>query len=78
MHQIRHIAELTVVPSEDLYLTVRAAFIAQGTTLNAWCIANGVNRQTAAKALKGQRHGKLSRALRDRLIEAAFQRGAAA
>jgi hypothetical protein len=51
---------------------VRAGFIAKGTTLNAWCIANGVNRQTAEKSLKGQRESKRSRELRDLLVSAAL------
>jgi hypothetical protein len=53
---------------------VRAGFIAKGTTLNAWCIANGVKRQTAEKSLKGNRESKQARELRDLLVSAALRR----
>lgn len=74
MHQIRRTISLVVPPSEDLYLMVRAGFVAQGTTLNAWCIANRITRQSVEKALRGQRNGKVSRALRELIIEAALKR----
>jgi len=73
MNQIKHTFSLSVTPSDDLYRMVRAGFVAKGTTLNAWCIANGVNRQTAYKALRGVRHGKNSRDLRECLVAAALQ-----
>ena len=72
IHHIERNISLSVVPSDDLYRMVRAGFIAKGTTLNAWCIANGVNRQTAEKSLKGQRESKRSRELRDLLVSAAL------
>ncbi len=73
MSQIQHIISLSVAPSDDLYRMVRAGFVAKGTTLNAWCIANGVNRQTARRALSGERNGKNSRQLRERLVDAALK-----
>ena len=76
MHQIRRTLGLSVLPSADLYQIVRAGFVAQGTTLNAWCTAQGVNRQTAARALSGERNGRRSRELRDRLVAAAGLSGA--
>lgn len=75
MNQIRHTFSLAVEPSDDLYRMVRAGFVAKGTTLNAWCIANGVNRQTAYKALRGERHGENSRCLRKRLTAASLRSG---
>lgn len=79
MHQISRIFHLVVAPSPELYLMVRAGFVAKGTTLNAWCIANGVNRQTVERALKGARNGKVSRELRERAVAAALveEQGAA-
>ena len=68
MHQIKHILPITIAASDDLYKAVRAYFIAHGTSLNAWCIANNVNRQTVEKALKGQRYSKKADNLRNRLI----------
>ncbi len=52
-HQITLPVPQSSIPSEALYRAVRAAFVAKGTTLNKWCIANGINRQTADKSLKG-------------------------
>lgn len=72
-HQIAQNVRLAVIGSPNLYLMVRAGFIAKGTTLNAWCIANGINRQTVEKALKGERNGKLSRRLVETLVAAALE-----
>ena len=72
MHQIRHTLPLTIPASKELDRAVRAAFVAQGTTLNAWCIANGLKRQTVDKALKGERHSDLSRELIKRLLKDAL------
>lgn len=60
MHHIRHSLPLTIAASPEVDRAVRAAFIAKGTTLNAWCRANGYTRQTVDKALKGQRRSKRS------------------
>jgi hypothetical protein len=74
MGQISHNIRLTVAPSEDLYLMVRAGFVAQGTTLNAWCIANALNRQTVERSLRGYRNGMRSHLLRERVVAAALQK----
>lgn len=66
-----------MIGSEDLYRAVRAAFVARGTSLNAWCISNGINRQTAEKTLRGERGGKRALALRNRLISEVFPAEAA-
>lgn len=71
-HQISATIEYTVAGSPSLYNIVRAGFVAQGTTLNSWCIAQGINRQTAEKALRGDRHGPKSRAVLEQLLAAAL------
>lgn len=63
MHQLRPTLPTKVSGSRDLYLAVRAAFILRGTTLNEWCKANGLNRQTVEKALKGERYGRRAEAI---------------
>lgn len=54
-----------------LYRRVRAAFIENGTTLNAWCTQHGVPRQYAERCLKFEPKGPASEALRERLVRAA-------
>lgn len=71
-HRIRRNLAVSIVGSEDLYNTVRAALIAKGTNLNRWCKANRINRQTVDKALKGQRTGRHAQEIRDRLITELF------
>lgn len=44
----------SVKPSRELLVRVRAAFILQGTSFNAWCNANGVVRRTAEQSLNGE------------------------
>lgn len=68
MYHIKHIISLSLVGSPDLYHAVRAGFVTQGTSFNQWCIANNVKRQTAEKALKGERCGKTSQALIRRIL----------
>lgn len=50
---------------------VRAAFIAQGASFQAWCIQEGVTRQNADKALMNQWKGPKAAALVARILEAA-------
>lgn len=67
-------------PSPELYAQVRAAFIAAGSSLNAWCLANGEHRQAARAVLLGERNGPEAQSLRERLLIAAGlapRRGAA-
>lgn len=73
MHRIKRALPVAIIGSPDLYRAVRAGFVAQGTTLNKWCIAKGVNRQTVDKALKGERRSKRSQAIIDELIAAALE-----
>lgn len=56
---------------ESLYLAVRAAFIAKGTSLNRWCLANGVSRPYATQVLRGFWIGRKAQALRKKIVEAA-------
>lgn len=72
MHQNTCTFQLTYAGSAELYRAVRAGFVSQGTTLNEWCIANGLNRQTVEKALKGDRVTKRGRILIERIVPAAF------
>lgn len=71
MHQISTTLSFKLIGSPNLYLLVRAGFVNQGTTLNKWCIAHGVNRQTAEKALKGISTSRNALALVDRLVNEA-------
>lgn len=50
---------------------VRAGFIAQGTSLQAWCNQEGVTRQNADKALKEQWKGPKASLLVSRILQAA-------
>lgn len=54
--------------SPHLYTTVRAAFIQQGSSLNRYCIQEGIDRVWATNALLGKRNGPKARALRSRLV----------
>ena len=39
------------------FLKVRAGFVRQGTSLRQWCLANGIKRQNARKAMTGEWKG---------------------
>lgn len=73
MHQIKITPATGLVGSEDTYRAVRAAFIARGTTLNAWCKDNGLYRQTVEKALKGLRHSRNGARIREQLVRELFE-----
>lgn len=74
-HQFQHTIPLplTVAGSEDTYRAVRAALVARGTNLNAWCKANGQTRQTVEKALKGLRHSRNGAEIRGCLVRELFE-----
>lgn len=57
-------------PSSGLYLAVRSGFVAQGTTLTAWCRQREVNPSNARYALLGAWNGPKAKELRIKLIEA--------
>lgn len=50
---------------------VRAGFIAQGTSFQAWCAREGVTRQNADKALLNKWKGPTASKLVARILEAA-------
>lgn len=52
------------------YRRVRAAFVAQGTTLNAWCSDNGTRIQNVRDAFFGRWKGPKARALVDKVTDA--------
>ncbi len=68
MHQLKRTLPLTPLAGTDLYNAIRAALVARGTSLNAWCKSHGVNRQTAEKALKGERFGRRANDLRQQMV----------
>lgn len=47
---------------------IRAGFVAQGTSLKAWCEQQGVKRQNADKALVGQWTGAKATQLIERIL----------
>lgn len=52
------------------YVKVRAAFVGQGTTLNAWCNLNGMHIQNVREAFFGRWKGDKASALVARVTEA--------
>ena len=50
-------------PQKGLLLIVRAGFVSQGTSLNAWCREHGVVRRTAEQALTGENRSENAIAL---------------
>ncbi len=52
----------------ELYLQVRTGFISQGSSLNKWCLENGIKRQNALVCLKGVWNGPKGTALRERIV----------
>lgn len=56
---------------QALYLRVRAAFVGQGTTLNAWCKDNGTHIQNVRDAFFGRWRGPGADELVRRVVTAA-------
>ena len=56
-------------PSKELYLKVRAGFIARGTSLHKWCDEQGIKPSNARIALIGGWDGPKGKALRNQLIK---------
>jgi gp16 family phage-associated protein len=46
-------------PGRSLYLSIRAAFIRQGTSLAAWCREHRYNQSNVAASLMGSWNGQL-------------------
>jgi len=61
----------TLNPGLDLHRQVRAAFVAQGTSLRAWSHANGIRPSNVRDALIGRWNGPKGIALRQRVVKAA-------
>ena len=59
-----------LTPGYDLYLRVRAGFVAKGSTLGAWCRERGINPTNARSAIVGAWNGPKGRELREDLIVA--------
>ena len=59
-------------PGRELAAQVRAAFVARHTTLGGWCRSQGIDRTAARQALYGTWNGPKGKALRARVIAAAF------
>jgi hypothetical protein len=57
--------------TNDLLRNVRAGFVLQGTSLNAWCSANGIVRRTAEQSLTGENKSNNAAALATRIRLAA-------
>lgn len=55
-------------PGRDLYNRVRAGFILKGSSLTAWCNANGVKQQNALHCLIGSWDGPKSKELRKKMV----------
>lgn len=51
----------------SLYHEVRAALVASGTSLNAWCLQKGIARQYAEAVLRGNRNGQKAQELKARI-----------
>lgn len=57
--------------NQALYLSARAAFVGQGTTLNAWCRANAIHLQNVRSAFLGDWQGDGADKLIKRVLTAA-------
>lgn len=58
-------------PGKPLLDRVRAGFVAQGTSLNAWCALHGIRYPNARQALIGSWNGPKGAAIRERIVHAA-------
>ena len=59
-----------LAPGPELYVRVRQGFVGQNSSLNRWCMDNGVNRHGAVSCLKGVWNGPKGKALREKIIKA--------
>lgn len=58
---------------EEEYAAIRAAFVQRGCSLNSWLRQNGINRQSAYRALRGKSLGRRSTEIRRSVLAAAFE-----
>ena len=56
------------IPSKELLVQVRAAFVLRGTSFNAWCKANSVVRRTAEQSLIGHIRSDRAQQLLQRIV----------
>ena len=59
---------LSIPQSRELLIRVRAAFVLQGLSFNAWCKANGIVRRTAEQSLIGDIHSDNAKALVSKIV----------
>lgn len=57
-------------PGINLYDSVRAGFIVQGTTFGKWCKENAIVANSARQCLIGTWNGPKGSALRDKVVKA--------
>ncbi|WP_091859454.1 hypothetical protein [Methylobacterium brachiatum] len=55
------------------YQRIRATFVSAGTSLNAWLMAQGIDRRLAYRALRGQSLGRRAIDLRIRILRVASE-----
>ncbi len=55
--------------SGDLYHSIRARFVEQGSTLGAWCRKNKLNYNHVRNALTGITNHEKAREIRQRLVK---------
>jgi len=56
--------------NKALYVKVRSGFVAQDTTLSAWCKNKGINPSNAKACLMGNWDGPKAKELRQQIVEA--------
>lgn len=61
---------LDTAAADSLILRVRGDFTLKGSSLNAWCRQNGIDRGHAYRVLKGLTNGPKAQALRHAIITA--------
>lgn len=59
------------VPIDQRNALIRSAFVAQGTSLHAWCLSVGINPHNARKAIIGKWTGPKAEQLVQRAMIAA-------
>jgi len=57
-------------PGKELINEVRAGFVRQGTSLNAYCRENDISGKNVHKLLNGNWNGPKAKAIRKKIMEA--------
>lgn len=55
---------------KEEFLEIKIAFIRRGSSVNKFCISNGLNRRHVFMAFNGLWNGQKAKALRERLAKA--------